>query len=205
MMQKVILAVIVLALFGVGAYFFFGGSHKIKNYPSSGTTVVAFGDSLIEGVGSTKQGGFVPTLSEQVMVPIVNMGKSGDTTADGLARIDEVLAQDPKVVLLLLGGNDYLRHIPQAETEANLKKIIEQIQEKGAVVLLLGVRGGVLSDHFSEMYQSLADEYGTAYVPDVLEGLLGKEEFMSDSVHPNDAGYAHIAERIAPILAPLIR
>jgi lysophospholipase L1-like esterase len=105
---------------------------------------------------------------------------------------------------VLLGGNDFLRKVPRDTTYANLKMIISNIQEKGSAVLLLGVRGGLLSDNADEMYEDLARETKSAYVPDVLDGLFGDSRFMSDSIHPNNEGYKRMAERIYPILSNLL-
>ncbi len=188
----------------IGAYFLLPTA-PIKNYPSAGTDVIAFGDSLVYGQGASEGKSFVPLLSQAIGRPIINLGVPGDTTAQGLARINELDKYKPQVVLLLLGGNDYLKRVPQEETFANLAKIIADIQSRGAVVILLGVRGGLLNDHFDEEFQKLADTYHTAYVPDVLDGLLGEKQYMSDQVHPNDAGYAIIAARIAPVLKKLLQ
>ncbi len=108
-------------------------------------------------------------------------------------------------MLLLLGGNDYLRRVPPAQTFANMGKIIADLQSRGAVVLLLGIRGGLLQDNFAAEFETLAKKYHTAYVSDVLDGLLGNQALMSDEVHPNDAGYAAIAARVAPELKRLIK
>src|SRR6056297_1363725 len=92
----------------LGAYLlFFHGSSAVTNVPSAGTRIIAFGDSLVEGVGANPGNDFVSILSRNIAEPIVNLGNSGDTTRDALARIDEVLEQDPKIVLVLIGGNDY--------------------------------------------------------------------------------------------------
>lgn len=192
--------IVVLAI-----WFFFFRSPTITNYPSAGTDIVAFGDSLVLGVGASEGKDFVSLLSQKLGVPIINLGKSGDTSAAGLARLSELDWYKPKVVLLLLGGNDYLRRVPKEETFATLSKIIEDLQSRGAAVLLLGVRGGVLQDNFSGEFSALAKKYHTAYVPDVLGGLLGDKEYMADQIHPNDAGYARIAERVAPVLEKLLK
>lgn len=189
----------------VGYFVFTHDNKNIVNYPSSGETIVAFGDSLVQGVGSTVDGGFVTMLSKKVNTPIVNLGVRGDTTIDGLARVDEVLDKNPKIVLLLLGGNDYLRKIPQEETFANLETIIETIQKEGSIVILLGVRGGVLKDSYKDDFESLANEFGTAYVPNVLDGLFAHPELMFDTIHPNDEGYEIIAEKVYPVVTNLIK
>jgi acyl-CoA thioesterase-1 len=165
--------------------------------------IVAFGDSLVYGTGSSG-GGFVRLLEERIGRPIENLGIPGDSTADGVERLDEVLALQPSVVILLLGGNDFLRQVPQATTFANLAIIIERLQADGAAVLLAGVRGGVIRDHFAAGFEQLADRYGTAYVHDVLDDTLGVEGYMADQVHPNDAGYRVIADRIHPVLAAMV-
>ncbi|MCB9815405.1 arylesterase [Candidatus Nomurabacteria bacterium] len=183
---------------------FFRDTTKIVNYPSAGTAIVAFGDSLVEGVGSTKGNDFVSLLSDTTGQSIQNLGVSGDTTRDGLARVDEVLNLKPKIVLLLLGGNDYIKKIPKEETFSNLEKIITEIQEEGSIVILLGVRGGVLKDEYKNEFKALAKETGSAYVPNVLDGLLGYPSLMHDSIHPNNDGYKIIAEKIYPVIIELL-
>jgi acyl-CoA thioesterase-1 len=165
--------------------------------------IVAFGDSLVYGTGSSG-GGFVRMLEQQLGRPIENLGVPGDTTADGLARLDEALELDPSVAILLLGGNDFLRQVPQDETFANLGIMIERLQADGAAVLLVGVRGGLLRDHFAARFEELAKRHGTAYVHDVLDDTLGVSGYMADQVHPNDRGYAVIADRVQPVLARMI-
>lgn len=187
-------------------YFIFGSSTKIKNYPSSGTDIVAFGDSLVQGVGATSDStNFVSILARRVGKPIINLGVSGNTTEDGLKRLSELDKYKPKVVILLLGGNDYLRKVPIDTTFGNLEKIIKNIQDRGAIVLLLGVRGGIISDKFDDRFQDLADKTESAFVSNVLDGLITKDEFMSDAIHPNDTGYAKIATRVYPVLYKVIK
>ena len=180
-------------------------SSEVTNQVSSGTTIVAVGDSLVAGVGATQGNDFVSVLSKRIAEPIVNLGRSGDTTEDVLLRMDEVLEQDPKVVLVLVGGNDYLKNIPRVETFANLEQIIQTIQDSGSAVLLLGVRGGILRDEYKSEFSALADKYNTGYVSNVLEDTLGRRELMSDLIHPNDAGYKIIADRVQPELELLLQ
>lgn len=139
--------------------------------------IVAFGDSLVEGVGSKAGGGFVSLLSQMVDRPIVNLGRRGDTTADALKRLDSVLGERPDVTIVLLGGNDYLKGISAAETAKNLALIDMRLKKAGSKVLLLKL--------------------------DVLKDVIGRPELMSDKVHPNDLGYALVAERVYPELKKL--
>lgn len=185
--------------------FYFSRTGPITNYPSKGTDIVAFGDSLVAGVGSTDGNDFVSLLSEKIGQPIVNLGHAGDTTADGIARISALDDYDPKVVFLLLGGNDHLKKIPVADTRKNLAVLIQNIHARGAVVLLLGVRGGLFNDRFDTEFEELRDTYHTAYVADVLGGLFGNAQYMSDPIHPNNIGYKMIAERIYPVLMSIIK
>lgn len=205
MKNKIIIGIVFIGLISFGIYYFFNSTKDIKNYPSTGTDVIAFGDSLVEGVGATEGNDFVSALSKKIGRPIANLGHSGDTTANGIARLSDLDDYDPEVVILLLGGNDYLKRVPIEETRKNLAYLIENIQNRGAVVLLVAVRGGVLTDHFSKEYKDLRDTYDTAYASDILDGLLGRPAYMSDAIHPNDIGYGMIADRIYPVLLKLIR
>jgi len=201
---RIVLAVAVLVLL-VGVWLSRGDSeYTIVNYPSSGETVVAFGDSLVYGVGADTEGGFVTMLSGRIGEPIVNLGRGGDTTELGLQRINDVLNLNPKVVIVLLGGNDYLSRKPREGVFKNLRTIVTTIQEDGAVVLLLGVRGGLLYDSYDNEYKDLARELGAAHVPNILDGLIGNSEFMDDAIHPSELGYEMIAERVFPVLNSLI-
>lgn len=199
-MKKIIAVIAAIGIATIGVFWFMNQKDPIANSDSKGTTIVAFGDSLVFGYGSTKGNDFVSLLSNDIGQPIINLGKSGDTTASALTRIDTALEQNPKVVIVLLGGNDFLRSVPQAQTFANLSTIIERIQSKGSAVILLGVRGGIFSDAYEADYQALAEKYQTGYVPNVLNGLLGNKQYMSDAIHPNDAGYVRVADKVLPEL-----
>lgn len=180
-------------------------STVITNLDSEGKNIIAFGDSLVKGVGSTDGNNFVSLLSKKVERPIINLGISGDTTNDGLKRVKSVLMLDPKIVIILLGGNDFLQKVPSLTTFSNLEKIIKSIQDQGSAVMLLGVRGGFITDIYADEFERIARKYRTAYVPNVLDGLLGNKSLMHDAVHPNDAGYEKIAEKIRPILEDMLR
>ena len=190
----------------VGAVFLWANQRdfEIRNYPSQGETIIAFGDSLVKGIGAQEGNDFVSVLSAQIGEPIENFGRSGDTTERALGRIDTVLERNPKVVLVLLGGNDYILRTSKEKVFANLGMIIEAIQERGAIVILLGVRGGILKDGYKKDFENLAREYKTAYVPNIIDDIIGNPEFMFDSIHPNDKGNQIIADRIYPILKELI-
>jgi lysophospholipase L1-like esterase len=203
--MKSVLVFFVVVAVAIGVFFLFKDDEKITNYPPrAGGTIVAFGDSLVEGVGADESKNFVSRLSDKINEPIINLGISGDTTRDGLARVGDVFEQNPRIVLVLLGGNDYIKRVPKEETFSNLKSIILNIQSRGAITVLLGVRGGVLQDHYDEEYKKLAKETGSVYVDNVLAGLLTKPQYMHDGIHPNARGYELIAEKIYPELLKVL-
>jgi len=204
-MNRWIFAGIFVVLLVIVGWFFFRGETEIVNYPSSGKNIIAFGDSLIEGIGASEGNDFISLLAKEIGMPIINVGVSGNTTEDGLKRVDkDVLSKDPKIVIISLGGNDYLKRIPKEETFENLENIIIQIQKEGAIVLLLGVRGGILRDNYEKNYRNVAEKLGAAYVQNILDDIVGTPELMDDPIHPSDAGHKLIAEKILPILSKLI-
>lgn len=170
---------------------------KVKNLDSRGTNVIAFGDSLTAGYGAGPGEDYPSRLSETIGVKIVNAGVNGDTTASALARVDDVLSDKPRIVLVGLGGNDFLQGLPIATTEENLRKIARRIQAAGAMVVLLGFHFPTLGANYGTMYEQLAKSEGCLLVPDLLAGILSDPNMKSDEVHPNARGYALMAERLA--------
>lgn len=161
--------------------------------------IVAFGDSLVTGYGATTQGGFVSLLSQDLGMPIENLGRNGDTTASAQERLQTLLLREPDIVILLLGGNDALRRVPASTVEQNLESMITIITDTGAKVVLLGVTGGLpFSDPYPSMFDRLSALPNVVYVSNVLSGIFGRRDLMSDGIHPNEAGYQRIAERVLP-------
>jgi lysophospholipase L1-like esterase len=196
-MKKSTLVAVAGAVLLVGLFFVFRPAQKITNYPPKGNIVIALGDSLTSGAGSSLGNDYVSKISELIGIPIVNKGVAGNTTADALTRLQtDVLDQNPDIVIVLLGGNDYLKKIPKSETFKNLGSIISRIQSQGAIVVLVGVQGGIFGDSYKNEFRKLADEYGAVYVPNVLNGIVLHTDLMFDAIHPNDKGYKLIAERI---------
>ena len=202
---KIILIIGIVAV-GILWYVFFGGRVvPVKNYPLYGDTIVAFGDSLVTGVGSTREGGFVAILSQRLQKPIFNLGVVGDTTQDALARLPDVLREKPDVVIILLGGNDAIQRVPLETTMQNLKTIITTLQEHGAAVVLLGVQGALIRDRFDSDFRALAKAEGAVYVPNILEDIYRNPPLMYDGIHPNDEGYRMVADRVYPAVSGLLR
>ena len=192
---------IVLSISVVVIFYFFGNNNSsLKNFPPKNATIVAFGDSLVKGYGATPGNDFVSILGKKLNKPIINLGFSGNTSAEGLSRINDVLVRNSGTVIVLFGGNDYIRNISMEETFGNLRQIISVLQSNGAFVILLGVQGGLFNDSYQASFEKLSKEMGVLYVPNVLAGLFGDTRYMSEIVHPNDVGYAKIAEKVYSVI-----
>lgn len=179
---------------------------RVANLDSAGSNIIAFGDSLTAGYGASAGEDYPSRLSILIGSTVINAGVSGDTTDEALARIDtDVLARSPRIVIVGLGGNDYLRSIPLSSTEANLRAIIHKIHDAQAMVVLLGFRFPSLNVNYEDMYDRVASEERCLLVPKILSGILTDPSLKSDEVHPNARGYQLIAERVAGPLQRLIR
>jgi lysophospholipase L1-like esterase len=205
MLARRLLALTGLALIAGGVLWlaFLSGSDPTR--PAAGDRVIAFGDSLVQGVGASPGRDFVSILSRRLGVPIENAGRSGDTTASALVRLDrDVLNRRPRVVVVLLGGNDMLRRVPRRETFRNLEAIVSRIRERGAAVVLLGVEVSVFTMAYGWDYEALAERTSATLIPDILDGVLGRQDLMADGIHPNDRGYEVIAGKVEPVLRRMI-
>lgn len=171
---------------------------KVTNLDSRGSATIAFGDSLTYGFGANEDESYPAHLAAMLKMPVINAGVNGDTTESALARLDDdVLSRNPRMVIVGLGGNDFLRGTPMSTTEANLREIVRRIQKSGAMVVLLGFRFPTLGTDYGTMYERVAEDERCLLVPDVLDGIMADQNLKSDEIHPNAAGYALIAERVA--------
>lgn len=178
----------------------------IRNLASPGTTLVCFGDSLTQGVGAGPGEDFPSLLAAALPIPVVNAGVAGETTADGLRRLErDVLSREPRLVLVFFGGNDFLRRVPPEQIRRNLEEMVERIQGARAMVALVGFRAGILTDEMGPLYEEVARDRGVLYIPDALAGILTDSRLKSDAVHPNGAGYRKLADRLLAKLQPLLR
>ena len=199
-------SVIAIVLAGLAVFWLSRSGDPRAAKPTAGQGIIAFGDSLVEGRGATPGHDFVSVLSRRLGVPIINAGRSGDTAESALSRLDRaVLARDPRVVIVLLGGNDFLRRVPKEKTFGHLATIVERIRQRGAAVVLVGVTVGLLSDTYGPEYEGLARRTSAGLVPDILGDIIGHADRMSDSIHPNDQGHQMIADRLEPALRDLLR
>lgn len=191
-MKKVIYLILISMLLGCG---------KEKIEVDLNRPLVVLGDSLATGYGSSK--GFTYYLREEMNQEVINLGKNGQTTGHALKRIDEVISYDPSVILLELGGNDYLKRIPVRETEVNLTEIIEKLDDGKRVIFLtefypanniLSLFIKVPKKEYDNMFKRLSEGKNIYLVDNIWSDVWGKE--MSDEVHPNTKGYENMGHNI---------
>jgi acyl-CoA thioesterase-1 len=177
--------------------------------------ILAFGDSITAGFGLPPEEAFPVRLearlrAQGIAAHVVNAGKSGDTTAGGLARLDWALADKPDIVILELGANDALRGIDPPTVRANLEAMISRIQASGAKLLLTGMLappnwGEDYRRDFDRIYPELARAHGVALYPFLLDGVAMDARLnQPDGLHPNERGVAVLVDHIAPLVARLI-
>ncbi|MGG6239820.1 GDSL-type esterase/lipase family protein [Nodosilinea sp. AN01ver1] len=169
----------------------------------AGEQIIAFGDSITAGAGVGPQAAYPSLLSQSLDLPIVNAGRGGDTTATALNRLQDVVSADPWLVIVGLGGNDFLRQVPIAQTEQNLREIVTRLQQQGAIVVILGMNVYPFNGDYGAMYQRVASETQAHFIPGVLEGL-NDPRYLYDKIHPNQAGHQILADRVAAGLQPLL-
>jgi acyl-CoA thioesterase-1 len=195
----------------------FGDNHAFGADTPSDKTIMAFGDSLVAGHGLPLNEAFPERLEARLRgkgyaVKVVNAGVSGNTTADGVARLEWNLKMaKPDYVILVMGGNDMLRAIDPAVTAANLQKMMEILKAHHLPVLLCGMKafanlGPAYMTAYDTMYKKLADSYGAVYYPFFLQGVALKPEFnQEDGVHPNAIGVNLIVGLMTPTVEKLLK
>lgn len=172
----------------------------VTNAPPRNASIACFGDSLVEGVGASSAKTTYPAqLGSMLGLPVVNLGQRGDTTADSVRRLAEFANSDYGIIIVTLGGNDILQRVHWDTTVENLRKIFAGLQETGAVVVFTGVTGP-LNMTRDKHYGKLCEASGVLYVSEILNGVFGNSELMSDGIHPNDAGYERVAVKVAEAL-----
>lgn len=211
-----------------------GGSHRDKRMaPSAGSpsstataeptpaqktenarpVIVTFGDSLTQGVSGKSYPQFLQDLLDEngYSYRVDNQGVSGDTTTDGLARIENVIAAKPALVVLEFGGNDGLRGIPVEATRQNLAEMIEKLQTAHIPLVLAGITlppnyGPDYVKPFTAIFPSLAKKYKVRLMPFLLEHVYADPKLMQpDGIHPSEAGNRIVASDVFALIQPLLR
>ncbi len=182
--------------------------------PQAAPLITILGDSITSGYGLTAAQALPAQLQAAlgrlgVRVQVRGAARAGDTTADGLRRVDSV-PRASRLVVVALGGNDLLRGLPFAQVRSNLDAIVRRLQARGLSVMLAGMRAppelGAFARTFDAVFSGVARERNVAFYPFLLEGVaLDPRYNQPDRVHPNAAGARVIAERLAPSVARALR
>lgn len=171
---------------------------------ATGSTVLALGDSLTSGVGTDAATAYPAVLQELTGWQVVNGGVSGDTTAQALARLPALLeTHRPQLVIVGIGGNDFLRQMSAAAARDNIRAICRAATDSGAQVMLVAVPQfsllaagtGRLTDH--PLYAELAGELKLPLYEAGWAEVLGNARLRSDQIHANAQGYRQFAEGLA--------
>jgi acyl-CoA thioesterase-1 len=182
--------------------------------PTTHSGIIAvLGDSL--SVSPSRESSFPAVLQRRLQAEgygwrVLNFGRNGDTTAQGLARVDQVLAERPDILILALGANDGLRGVPVETVQQNLEAIIRRAKAGGTRVLLCGmeappVNGWGYTVAFHGIFPGLARQHDLPLVPFLLTGVFGNPDLnQGDRVHPNARGAERIAQTIWPFLEPMV-
>jgi acyl-CoA thioesterase I len=179
-------------------------SAKTAPLPKISTTdvILAFGDSLTHGTGATENDSYPLVLASLINRKVIRAGVPGETTAEGLRRLPETLDEHkPKLMILCLGGNDFLRKLNDQQAENNLRDMIKLTRARGISVALIGVpKPAIFGGDSAEFYRKLAQEFNLPIESDILGDVLHKNELKSDAFHPNAKGYRVVAEAVAALL-----
>lgn len=189
---------LLLSLAGCGV-----AAESIPNLDSPGQTIVCLGDSITSGVGASPGQPFPALLAARLGTDVINHGVAGDTAEEGLSRVDDVLAEDPWLVIVELGGNDILNRIPPERTEAALRQIVQRLLAADVAVVLVELEVP-FAGRYAEIYNALGDELDIPVIEDALGEILTDASLKADPIHPNARGHevlaAAVAEEIEPIL-----
>lgn len=175
---------------------------------AEGSTVLALGDSLTYGTGARRDESWPALLANRTGWTVINAGIPGDVSSGAAARVGALLAEhEPRLVIISIGGNDFLRRISADETRANLTAIVQETRASGAEPLLVAVpqpsiAGAVLfrlDDH--PLYSEVANELGVPLLAGAWSAVLSDTTLKADALHANAAGYARFTDRLYEWLA----
>jgi acyl-CoA thioesterase-1 len=169
----------------------------------AGSQVLALGDSLTQGAGVTLEQAWPDLLARKTGWVVVNGGVNGDTSEEALQRLPGLLDEhNPVLVLVTLGGNDMLRHIPEQQTIANLERILALIRAHGAKPVLLAtpnpspMRAVFQNLTAPDFYRKVAEAQHVPLIEDAIADVLSDPKLKGDALHPNAEGHARLAEKI---------
>ena len=179
-----------------------GRDKKTAQPVPPGSTVLALGDSLTFGTGASAETSYPTVLAGLTGWNVVNAGVPGDTSAQALARLPALLAEhQPKLVIVSIGGNDFLRKLPESDTRANVHAAGKLALEAGAQVLLVAVPRatvaaalGQMTDH--ALYAEVAKDLKIPLQREAWGEVLAQPDLRADAVHANARGYAQFARSV---------
>jgi acyl-CoA thioesterase-1 len=177
--------------------------------------LLVLGDSLSAGYGLSRTDGFESRLAAALRadgrdVVIVDGAVSGDTSAGGLARLDWTLSEGADAAIVELGANDGLRGIDPADTERNLRAILDRLAALHIPVLLAGMYampnlGADYTSEFRAVFDRLGRRQGILYDPFFLQDVAEVPSLnQPDGLHPNAEGVKHIVGRLLPLVEKLL-
>jgi acyl-CoA thioesterase-1 len=178
--------------------------------------VVCFGDSLTAGYGAETGKSYPDYLQADLDAKgyhyrVVNAGISGNTTKDGVERLNTIVAMKPAVVVVEFGGNDGLRGLRIEDSRANMDKIVGTLKSSGIKVVLAGITlppdyGPDYIKQFDETYTLLAKKYNVPLLPFLLQGVFGVDGMMQrDATHATAKGNEVVAKNVLPLVVPLLK
>ena len=168
---------------------------------STSDVILAFGDSLTEGVGAKESESYPAVLQQLSGRKVINAGISGEESTPGLARFPALLEEhQPKLLILCHGGNDILRKRNLGTMKQNVRQMIQLAQDKNIPVVLLGVPNFGLFLSSYEGYKEIAESTGVIFMEDLIPNILEDKSLKADTVHPNKEGYKIMAEKIYSVL-----
>jgi len=163
--------------------------------------VLAFGDSLTFGTGANEDESYPAQLEKMIGRRVVRAGVPGEVTAQALARLPGALDEHaPRLLLLCIGGNDFLRRLGNQQAERNVRDMVQLAQSRGIAVLLIGAPEPGFTVSPPAFYAGIAKEYRLLYENGIIGQVLKDASLKADPIHPNARGYRVIAERLAEAL-----
>ncbi len=163
--------------------------------------ILAFGDSLTYGTGAAAEESYPAVLQTLVGRMVIRSGVPGEVTTESLQRLPDTLDETaPKLMILCIGGNDFLRQLGEKQAADNIRSMIQLAKDRGVEVVLVGVPKFGLMLTPPKFYAQLAEEFNIPYEDDIMHKILLRKSLKSDEIHPNAKGYRLFAESVADLL-----
>jgi acyl-CoA thioesterase I len=174
-----------------------GERPKLERLPSD-AIILAFGDSLTFGTGAGEEDSYPAQLERIIARRVVRAGVPGEVSAQALARLPAALDEHaPRLLLLCIGGNDFLRRLGNQQAERNVRDMVKLARSRGVAVMLIGTPEPGFTVTPPAFYSTIAKEFRVPYEEGIIGQVLRDANLKADPIHPNARGYRLIAERLA--------